>query len=119
MMNRFEYLSDSYVGAIVEHSLGSFFFKYIPYLDKAKLRTFWNAKAVYGSLSNENILLNYNKGFEFQSLVQSPYVEVGTGVENILRFLRIDFVWRVLPVSRLNDSPAKRFGVFGSAKFAF
>lgn len=27
--------------------------------------------------------------------VSDPYVEVGFGVENIFRLLRVDFIWRV------------------------
>lgn len=119
MMNRFEYLSDTYAGIIMEHSLGSFFFKYIPYLRDTKIRTFWNAKSVYGKLSDANTALNFNKGFDFQSLSTSPYLEMGTGVENIFRVLRLDLVWRILPVTRSNDSAARRFGIFGSVKFEF
>lgn len=119
MMYRYEYLSDTYIGLITEHSLGSLFFKYIPLIKKTKIRTFWNAKAVYGTLSPQNELLNFNKGFAFQSLSRSPYIEAGTGVENIFKVLRIDFVWRLLPTQTNNDSPARRFGIFGSMKFDF
>lgn len=52
-----------------------------------KLRTFWNAKGVYGSLSKSNEALNFNKGYFFQSLAKSPYFEVGTGIENIFKVL--------------------------------
>jgi len=119
MMNRFEYISDVYVGLITEHSLGSFIFKYIPLIKKTKIRTFWNAKGVYGYLSQANEALNFNKGYPFQSLRSSPYLELGTGLENIFRVLRIDCVWRVLPERVQNDTPMRRFGVFGSVKFEF
>ncbi len=119
MMYRYEYMSDQYVGLITEHSLGSLFFKYIPYVKKMKIRAFWNMKGVYGSLSPSNQLLNMNKGYPFQTLAKSPYLEVGTGLENIFKVLRVDFVWRVLPYRALIDNPARRFGIFGSLKFAF
>lgn len=120
MMYRYEYISDAYVGAIVEHSLGSLFFKYIPLVKKMKLRTFWNAKGVYGNLSSANQALNLNKGYYFQSLAKSPYLEVGTGIENIFKVLRVDFVWRLLPYrTPTNDAYFRRFGIFGSLKFAF
>jgi hypothetical protein len=119
MMNRFEYISDAYAGAIVEHSMGSLFLKYIPLVQKMKIRTFWNAKGVYGSLSKANQQLNLNKGFAFQTLTQSPYLEIGTGAENILKVLRIDFVWRVMPRNTAADIRSRRFGIFGSFKFAF
>ncbi len=120
MMYRYEYISDIYGGAIIEHSLGSLFFKYIPYLKKMKLRTFYNIKGVYGNLSASNQLLNFDKGYDFQSLARSPYLEAGTGIENILKVLRVDFVWRLLPYRQpTNDAYFRRFGIFGSLKFAF
>lgn len=120
MMYRYEYISDIYAGAIVEHSLGSLFFKYIPYVKKMKLRTFWNVKGVYGDLSENNQKLNFNKGYYFQSLAKSPYLEAGTGIENIFKVLRVDFVWRILPYrTPTNDAYYRRFGIFGSMKFAF
>lgn len=119
MMYRYEYLSDAYVGAITEHSLGPLFLKYIPVVKKSKIRFFWNAKGVYGSLTAANQALNLNKGYTFQSLARSPYLEAGTGVENIFRVLRIDFVWRILPTQIIQESASRRFGIFGSMKFSF
>ncbi len=119
MMYRYEYISDAYIGGIMEHSLGSLFFKYIPYVKKMKVRTFWNAKGVYGRLSGANQALNLNQGYNFQTLTKSPYLEVGTGIENIFKVLRVDFVWRLLPYRNVIDSPTRRFGIFGSFKFAF
>lgn len=119
MMNRFEYISDTYAGLIMEHNLGSLFFKYIPYVEKMKIRTFWNAKGVYGSLTQANQQFNLSKDFIFQTLTKSPYIEVGTGAENIFKFLRVDCVWRVMPRGTEADIKARRFGVFGSFKFSF
>lgn len=120
MMYRYEYISDKYAGLILEHNMGSLFFKYIPIVEKMKIRCFWNAKGVYGGLKNENQILNLNKGYSFQTLSKSPYLEIGTGLENILKVLRVDFVWRVLPYrTPTNDAQIRRFGIFGSMKFAF
>ncbi|MBL7767055.1 MAG: carboxypeptidase-like regulatory domain-containing protein [Chitinophagaceae bacterium] len=119
MMYRYEYISDAYAGLIMEHSMGSLFFKYIPYVKKMKIRTFWNMKGVYGNLSTANQAINMNKGFDFQTLAKSPYLEAGTGLENIFKVLRVDFVWRLLPYRNNNDTPSRRFGIFGSLKFAF
>ncbi|MBK7762615.1 MAG: carboxypeptidase-like regulatory domain-containing protein [Bacteroidetes bacterium] len=119
MMYRYEYVSDQYIGASIEHSMGTLFFKYIPVVKKMKLRTFWNMKGVYGSLSSSNQNLNLNRGYTFQTLVKSPYLEAGTGIENIFKVLRVDFVWRLLPTKNVNESDLRRFGIFGSMKFAF
>lgn len=119
MMQRYEYLSDLYVGAFFEHSLGAFWFKYIPYVRDTRIRTFWNVKTVYGRLSTQNEALNLNAGYPFQNLARAPYVEVGTGIENIFRFLRLDAVYRALPTRVRQDSPVKRFGLFAGVKFDF
>lgn len=119
MMNQYEFVSDQYLGINLEHSLGGGLFKYIPLVRKLKLRQFWTAKGLIGSLSDENVAYNFNKGFTFRSLNNTPYLEVGTGIENIFKLFRIDFVWRVNPQS-LPDEPVERdFGIFGSMKLAF
>ncbi len=117
LMNRFEYLSDQYAGVNVEHNVGSGLFRFIPLTRKLKLRQFWNAKAVWGSLNAENTTLN-NKAGAFKTLNGSSYLEVGTGIDNILKVLRLDFVWRVLP-RPLPVNKTSRFGVFGSFQFQF
>jgi hypothetical protein len=117
MMNQFEFISDQYVGLNVEHSLGGGLFKLIPGVRKLKLRQFWTTKAVIGSLSDSNAALNLDKGYTFRTLEKSPYIEVGTGIENILKLFRVDFVWRLtpanLPISTTGQTPSS-FGIFGS-----
>ncbi len=117
LMNRFEYLSDKYAGINVEHNVGSGLFRFIPVTRKLKLRQFWNAKAVWGSLNTENTALNNSTG-TFETLSGNTYLEVGTGIDNILKVLRLDFVWRVLP-RPLPTNKTSRFGIFGSFQFQF
>lgn len=119
MMNNYEFISDQYAGFFIEHTIGSGIFNYIPLLKKAKLRQFWTAKGIIGSLSDANTALNLNKGYPFRTLEGTPYVEVGTGVENILQLFRIDFVWRVTPKPLSTENRARYFGIFGSVKFGF
>lgn len=119
MMNRYEFISDRFAGFNVEHNIGGGIFNYIPYLKRAKLRQFWTAKGVIGSLSAENQALNLNKGYAFKTLENSPYMEVGTGVGNILQVFRIDFVWRVLPTPLPGEERGKHFGIFGSVRLNF
>jgi len=119
MMNRFEFLSDQYAGFNVEHTIGNGIFGYIPLIKKLKWRQFWTAKGVIGSLSDANKQLNLNNGFPFKTLEKNPYVEVGTGIENIFKFLRVDFVWRVAPAALPDEPKSKQFGVFGSFKLQF
>ena len=119
MMNRYEFISDQYVGFNIEHNIGGGIFNYIPYLKKAKLRQFWTAKGIIGSLSDENHKLNFDKNYPFRTLEGSPYIEVGTGIENIFQVFRIDFVWRVTPKPLPDETKEHYFGVFGSVRFGF
>ncbi len=119
MMNKYEFISDQYVGFNFEHTIGGGIFNHIPKLRNLKLRQFWTAKGVVGSLSDANQALNLNKGFAFRTLQGNPYMELGTGVENIFQLFRIDFVWRVTPQPLPGESKEKYFGIFGSVKFNF
>lgn len=119
MMNRFEFISDEYAGFNVEHTIGSGIFNYIPVVRKLKFRQFWTAKGIVGKLSEKNKTLNLDNGYAFKTLQGNPYLELGTGVENILKFLRVDFVWRVAPSREAGEAYNRTFGVFGSFKLSF
>ena len=96
---------------------GSGIFRFIPITRKLKWRQFWTAKALIGSLSNENIAIN-NKTGTFKTLNGKSYIELGTGIDNILKVLRLDFIWRLAPDPSYAGSRSK-FGIFGSFQFQF
>jgi Family of unknown function (DUF5686)/CarboxypepD_reg-like domain len=115
MMNRWEFIHDKYAGINVEHNIGNGIFRLFP---KLHFRQFWTAKTLWGGLSPANRALNFKAGNSFQSLDGKTYLELGTGVDNILHVFRLDFVWRVLP-STLPKEGDKTFGVFGSFRLTF
>jgi hypothetical protein len=117
LMNRFEYLSDKYAGLNVEHNIGSGLFRFIGLTRKLKWRQFWNAKMLLGSLSDSNSVLNTSKDM-FKTLNGRSYIEVGTGIDNIFKVFRLDFVWRLAPTVPYAPK-ASKFGVFGSFQFQF
>ncbi len=118
LMNRYEYLMDRFAGMHVEHHFGNGMFRWMPYNRILKFRQFWNVKTIWGDMSEANRNLNFNKGYSFSDLNGRTYVEVGTGIDNIMRFFRLDLVWRVTP-SPLPKEGYKRFGVFGSFRVGF
>ncbi|MBA4167765.1 MAG: carboxypeptidase-like regulatory domain-containing protein, partial [Chitinophagaceae bacterium] len=120
LMNRYEFLHDQYAGVNFEHNIGNGLFRFIPLLKKLKFRQFYSARALWGSLSDANKSYNTIPGsnFAFQSLNGKTYLEEGTGVDNIFKLFRIDFVWRLLP-SPLPVEHQKKFGIFGSFRLAF
>lgn len=115
MMNRYEFIHDKFAGINFEHNVGNGIFRLFP---KLKFRQLWTVKTLWGSLSDENKTLNFKDGNTFQTLNGKTYMEIGTGVDNILRVFRVDFIWRVLPGS-LSNGNTKRFGIFGSFRLAF
>ena len=116
LMTRFEYLSDRYAGINIEHIIGSGIFKFIPLTRKLKWRQFWNVKSVWGNLGEANNELNNDKN-QFKTLRNKPYDEVGTGIDNILKVIRLDFIWKLSPAD--NSINASNFGIFGSFHFQF
>ncbi len=111
LMNRFQYLTDRYAGFSIQHHIGSGIFRYTKLTRKLKLRQFWEAKGIVGNLSDANYQLNFSSGSPFQTLNNKMYLELGTGIDNVLKFFSIDFIWRVLPTPLPEERP-QRFGVF-------
>lgn len=124
LMTRFEYLSDKYAGVNVEHNIGSGLFRFTPITRKLKWRQFYTVKTLWGSLSSANqaantyIIIPYSKVYGFKTLNNKSYVEVGTGIDNIFKVFRLDFVWRLSPSPSYAGSGSK-FGIFGSFQIQF
>ena len=116
LMNRYEYLHDKYAGINFEHNIGNGLFRFIPLTRKLKFRQFYSARALWGSLTEANMKFNMpaSSDYVFQTLNGGKtYLEVGTGVDNIFKLFRFDFIWRVLP-RPLPPESIKRFGIFFS-----
>jgi len=118
LMSRFEYVSDQYAGFMVEHHFDKKLLNWIPLVRRTNVRQFWNVKAVWGDLAPENKKLNrWEYGtYHMRSLNGKPYIEAGTGLDNIFRYFRLDLVWRLAPVATI---PTHNFGVFGSFHIQF
>lgn len=118
MMRQYEFISDAYAGMNIEHNIGKGFLKYIPIIKKTKWRQFWSVKALVGGLSDENKQLNFVGNHPFHSLQSKTYSELGTGIDNIAKFFRLDLVWR-LKSNQLATSSPSSFGIFGSFRVSF
>ncbi|MEP6676066.1 MAG: DUF5686 family protein, partial [Ferruginibacter sp.] len=118
LMNRYEFITDRYAGFNIEHNIGNGIFSYFAATRKLKWRQFWNAKGLVGGISTDNEKLNFVGNYPYTNLSNRIYLEVGTGVDNIFKLLRLDFVWRVLP-AHLPTQSIKSFGIFGSFRIGF
>lgn len=90
------------------------------------MRQFYNVKTVYGDLSKQNVSFKRSEfgGYHLRSLRGNYYTEVGTGFDNIFKFLRIDAVWRfapsiVSPNGVVLNTTKQNFGLFGSIRLQF
>lgn len=95
VMNDYEFFSDQYIQWNFSHHFDGFFLNRIPGIRKLKLREVIHTRGVWGNVTAKNAAYNQlNYGF-IKPLGKVPYVEVGFGLENILKFLRWDVMWRV------------------------
>ncbi len=126
LMNRFEYFSDRFVGINIEHNIEKKILSLLPFMKKSPIRQFWNFKTVWGNLNVDSRALNRTDfgTYRLRTLRGNFYTEIGTGFDNIARFFRVDFVWRINPLfSHTNPILAiqnkNNFGVFGSFRVQF
>lgn len=97
-MDYFEFVSDEFASANVVHHFGGVFFDRFPLLRKLKWREVAQAKVLLGRVSKENRNIMTDPT-AFNSL-EKPYIEGGVGIENILKFGRVDLVKRFTHVYR-------------------
>ena len=119
-MNYGEFVSDQYATMQYSHHFEGFLFNRIPLLRKAKLRLVGTANVIYGGLSQANKDINSEWTPDGQETLplgyfdSRPYIEVGYGIENSFRFLRVDFVHRM---SYLENPDIRKFAVMFSFQF--
>ena len=119
LMQRFEYLTDQYAGFNVEHNFGPGIFKFFPITRKLKFRQFWIAKGIIGGLNDSNKQMNFVGKYPYKSLDNQLYAELGTGVDNIFNFFRLDFVWRGAAPNPVIGELRDKFGMFVSYRLQF
>ncbi len=114
LMNYYEFVSDQFASVQMQHHFGGIFLDRIPLLRKLKWREVVTGNALIGHLDDNNrqILSNPNAFYT----LSKPYTEVGAGIENIFKILRIDGVWRL----SYRDNPnTPKFGLRASISLAF
>jgi transposase len=91
-LNFYEFVADRYATFQWEHNLQGRLFSRIPLMRKLNWREIIGARAVYGDVSNDNMLLNAS-GLQYKAPT-TPYWEYSIGIGNIFKVFRIDASWR-------------------------
>lgn len=72
----------------------------MPLIKKLKWREVFSFRGLWGSLTDKNNPRLHPEGlYRFPATTyemnQTPYMEASVGIENIFKFLRVDYVWRL------------------------
>lgn len=100
-MEYFEFGSDTWATLFWYHCFNGFFLGKIPLVSKLQLREEFSLKMAYGTLRDHNNGTDSKFGammqfpYGMKPLGNVPYIEIGAGLSNIFRILRVDFVWRL------------------------
>lgn len=115
LMNELEFVSDRYVSLNYQHYFEGFILNRIPLMKKLKWRLVATGNILFGDATEANRTITPNTEEDgesvpaFESLsFDRPYIEVGYGIENILKFIRIDAYHRL---TYLDKPDISKFGV--------
>ena len=113
LMNYFEFITDRSVTLRLDHHFEGLLVNSIPGLRALNWRLVATGNVLYGKLSERSRRVNRDTQ-DLPGPISMPYVEVGYGVENILKFIRVDFIHRLT----YRDTPGtSNFGIKVGAQF--
>ncbi len=96
LMRFMEFGADQYIALHFDHHFDGLLLDRIPLINKLKWRTYVFGKSFIGNLSAKNDQETYLFPAGIQAM-NNAYVEVGFGIENILKIASMDFTWRLTP----------------------
>ena len=99
-MNAMEFISDEYVSWDLTYYMNGNLLNRLPLIKKLKAREVFCFRGLWGHLTEKNNPKNGGDGLYLfpkgsYTLGKAPYMEASVGVENIFKFLRVDYVWRL------------------------
>lgn len=100
-MNAMEFISDEYITWDLTYFMNGLILNRVPLIKKLQCREVFTFRGLYGNLTDKNNPFVNGVGlYEFPTGSYAmdggtPYMEVGAGIENILKFIRLDYVWRL------------------------
>ena len=101
LMNVMEFANDQYLSWDLTYWINGAILNRIPLIKKLKMREVLSFRGVWGSLSDKNNPSLNPDLYQFPAIAdcykmgKKPYMEIGIGLDNILTFLRVDYIWRL------------------------
>lgn len=101
LMNPLEFINDSYLSWDITYWANGAILNYIPLIKKLKLREAFSFRGLYGHLNDKNNPAENQDLFQFPNsahthlMSSTPYMEIGVGIDNLFKILRVDYVWRL------------------------
>lgn len=129
LMNPMEFVADTYASWFLTYWANGAILNYVPLLKKLKLREVFTFSGFWGHLSMRNDP-KFNTGGGPDAMLafpvdcvnrvstrHTPYLEASVGIENILKCIRIDYVWRL--THRYPGYKVDRSGIRVALHFTF
>jgi hypothetical protein len=121
LMDPMEFINDRFVSWETTYFLNGWLFNRLPLIKKMKLREVVSFRGWYGDLSEKNNPFMNGEGlYRFPEntylMGEKPYMEMGVGVENIFKLIRLDYIWRL---SYRDHQGAPNRGIRVKMVFAF
>ena len=104
LMNAMEFFNDQYASWDLTYNMNGLLFNRIPLIRKLNWREVISFRGMFGHLSEKNRPDALNTGelfklpyedYEQHYMSTMPYMEVGVGIANIFKVLRVDYVHRL------------------------
>jgi hypothetical protein len=106
MMNEFEFANDQFASFWLDHHFDGKILNRIPLINKLKFREVFIFKYMIANTSQKNLDLMALP--DEMTALNGHYIEMGFGIENILKLARFDFLWRM---TQRNKPDIQKFAV--------
>jgi len=117
LLHQASFAHNLYTNIHLDYNGGGIIFNHIPLIKNLKLREMVSLKSHYGELNN-----SYNGVFDlpliYSNSQKKPYAEIGVGITNIFKFLRVEYV-RLLGNTYVGSSFADKGGIRFRAEMSF
>ena len=100
LMDPMEFINDRFFSWESTYYLNGWLFNRLPLIKRLQLREVVSFRGWYGELSNKNNPHLSGEGlYRFPEntylMGDKPYMEIGAGIANIFKLIRLDYVWRL------------------------